>query len=157
MSKPKILVDSFNLGLQHGSGIKTYGVTLLDAYQKLGYEVGIFADNKFISGKNPVLDEVMFFDQQFQLPKMRFNTKIWNGIRDVSQLLKSKPVTSFPLNVTSPNINNYLSKAAAEKKYSYICNAYDAFHSANRFYSVFKKPVTFKLKNKPDIWHMTTP
>jgi len=157
MSKPNILVDSFNLGLQHGSGIKTYGVTILDAYQKLGYQVGIFADNKFISGKNPVLDEVMFFDQQFHLPKMRFNTKLINGIRDVSQLLKSKPVSSFPLNVTSPNINNYLSKAAAEKKYTYICNAHDAFHSANRFYSVFKKPVSFKLKEKPDIWHMTTP
>ncbi len=157
MSKPNILVDSFNLGLQHGSGIKTYGVTLLDAYQKLGYQVGIFSDNKFIHGKNPILDEVMFFDQQFHLPKMRFNTKMWNALRDISQLWKSKSVSCFPLNVTNPDINNYLSKAASENKYSYICNAYDAFHSANRYYSVFKRPVSFKVKRKPDIWHMTTP
>ncbi|MBL4661043.1 MAG: hypothetical protein JKY19_11865, partial [Alcanivoracaceae bacterium] len=72
MSKPNILVDSFNLALQHGSGIKTYGATLLDAYQRLDYQVGIFADNKFIQGKNPIIDEVMFFDQQFHLPKQRF-------------------------------------------------------------------------------------
>ncbi|MCF6289156.1 MAG: glycosyltransferase family 4 protein [Proteobacteria bacterium] len=157
MHKPNILVDSFNLGLQHGSGIKTYGATLLDAYKLLDYQVGIFADNKFIQGKNPVLDEVMFFDQQFHLPKLRFGSKFWSNYRDVSQLWKSKPVKSFPLQVTSPNINNYLSKAAHEKKYSYICNAFDAFHSANRFYSVFKKPVSFKLQNPPDIWHMTTP
>jgi glycosyltransferase involved in cell wall biosynthesis len=157
MSKPNILVDSFNLGLQHGSGIKTYGATLLDAYQLLDYQVGIFSDNKFIQGKNPILDEVMFFDQQFHLPKLRFNSKLWDNYRDVSQLWKSKHVSCFPLNVTNPNINNYLSKAAAENKYSYICNAFDAFHSANRFYSVFKKPVSFKIKETPDIWHMTTP
>ena len=68
MSKPNILVDSFNLSLTHGSGIKTYGATLLDAYQRMNFSVGIFADNKFIQGKNPIVDEVMFFDQQFQLP-----------------------------------------------------------------------------------------
>lgn len=157
MSKPNILVDSFNLALQHGSGIKTYGATLLDAYQRLDYQVGIFADNKFIQGKNPIIDEVMFFDQQFHLPKQRFYARYWNYYRDLSQLWKSKPVSSFPLNVTSPNLNNYLSKAAAENKYSYVCNAYDAFHSANRLYSVFKRPVKFHLKKKPDIWHMTTP
>jgi glycosyltransferase involved in cell wall biosynthesis len=157
MTKPNILVDSFNLGLKHGSGIKTYGATLLDAYQNLGYKVGIFADNKFIHGKNPILDEVMFFDQQFHLPKQRFYSRYWNYVRDLSQLWKSKNVSCFPLQVTSPDMNNYLSKAAAKKKFSYICNAYDAFHSANRMYSVFKKPVTFTLKNKPDIWHMTTP
>lgn len=157
MSKPNILVDSFNLGLQHGSGIKTYGATLLDAYKLLDYQIGIFADNKFVQGKNPILDEVMFFDQQFHLPKLRFNSRFWDNYRDVSQLWKSKSVTSFPLKITNPNINNYLSKAASEGKYSYICNAFDAFHSANRFYSVFKRPVSFKLKNTPDIWHMTTP
>ena len=157
MSKPNVLVDSFNLGLQHGSGIKTYGATLLDAYQRLGYEVGIFADNKFIQGKNSIIDEVTFFDQQFKQPSSRFNSAIFRHYKDVKQLWSSKSVNSFPLKVTNPNINNYLSKAGAEKKYTYICNAHDAFHSANRFYSVFKRPVTFKLKNKPDIWHMTTP
>jgi len=157
MTTPNILVDSFNLGLQHGSGIKTYGATLLDAYQNLGYKVGIFSDNKFIQGKNPILDEVMFFDQQFHLPKRMFNSRILSYYRDFSQLWKSKPVSCFPLNITNPNINNYLSKAAAKGKYSYICNASDAFHSANRFYSVFKRPVKFKVKKQPDIWHMTTP
>lgn len=157
MAKPKILVDSFNLGLQHGSGIKTYGATLLDAYKLLDYQVGILADNKFVQGKNPILDEVMFFDQQFNLPKIRFNSRLWDHYRDLSQLFRSKSITCFPLKITNPNINNYLSQAAAEKKYTYICNAFDAFHSANRYYSIFKRPVSFKLKNKPDIWHMTTP
>ena len=157
MGKPNILVDSFNLGLKHGSGIKTYGATLLDAYKKLNFDVGIFADNKFVQGKNPILDEVMFFDQQFKLPKQRFNSKYWEVLRDSIQLVKSKPVSTFPVNVTSPDINNYLSKAAAESKYSYICNAHDAFHSANRFFYVFKRSVKFKLAKKPDIWHMTTP
>jgi len=157
MSKPNILVDSFNLGLQHGSGIKTYGATLLDAYQILEYNIGIFSDSKFIQGKNPVLDEVMFFDQQFHLPKQKFSSKYWSHYKDIKQLWSSKPVSCFPLKVTQPNINNYLSQAAAEGKYSYICNAYDAFHSANRFYSVFKRPVSFKTKKSVDIWHMTTP
>jgi len=157
MPKPNILVDSFNLALQHGSGIKTYGATLLDAYQRLDYQVGIFADNKFIQGKNPIINEVMFFDQQFKLPVQRLPARLWSYYRDFSQLWKSKHVCCFPLTVTNPNINNYLSKAAAEKKYTYICNAHDAFHSANRFYAVFKRPVKFTVKNKPDIWHMTTP
>ncbi len=157
MSNPNILVDSFNLSLPHGSGIKTYGATLLDAYQRLNFNVGIFADNQFIQGKNPIIDEVMFFDQQFHLPKQRFYSQYLRHYRDLSQLWKSRKVTTFPLEITNPNINNYLSKAASENKYSYICNAHDAFHSANRFYSVFKKPVSYRMKKTPDIWHMTTP
>ena len=157
MSKPKILIDSFNLGLQHGSGIKTYGTTLLDAYQYLGYEVGVFSDNKFIQGKSPILDEVIFFDQQFKLPKKYFNSRFIDYYKDIKQLWTSKRVSCFPLKITNPNISNYLSKAAAKNKYTYICNAHDAFHSANRFYSVFKKPVTFKIKSNANIWHMTTP
>jgi glycosyltransferase involved in cell wall biosynthesis len=157
MPKPNILVDSFNLGLQHGSGIKTYGATLLDAYQILDYQVGILADNKFIQGKNPILDEVMFFDQQFKLPNRRFDFKFWKYFKDVTQLWKSRKTTNFPLNFTNPNLDNYLSKAASENKYTSITNASDVFHSANRFYSVFKRPVSVSIKNKPDIWHMTTP
>ncbi len=159
MSKPNILVDSFNLGLKHGSGIKTYGATLLDAYKILDYKVGVFSDNKFIQGKNPILDEVTFFDQQFHLPHLRFNSSFWDDVRDVSQFVRSKKVKCFPVNLTSPNVNDYLSKAASEEKYSYICNAFDTFHSANRYFSVFKRPVSFKIEKKyrPDIWHMTTP
>jgi glycosyltransferase involved in cell wall biosynthesis len=157
MPSPKILVDSFNLGLRHGSGIKTYGVTLLAASKSLGYNVEVMADNEFIQGKNAILDEVMFFDQQFKPPKKKFNWRFWRHYKDLSQLWKKRKTHQFPLKHTNPDINNTLSKLASEEKYTSIINAPDVFHSANRFYSVFKRPVTVKIKEKVDVWHMTTP
>ena len=160
MSKPlnnkNILVDGFNLGLLKGSGIKTYGVTLLQAYQNMGCNVGIMTDNKSVDGKLKILDEVQYFDQQFQKPASFFDRKLIRHARDLTRIwLKPKGHEIVPA-VTSPDPQNYLSQVAG-RDYQYLINIKDVFHAANRLFGATRKLTTLKLPRQPDIWHMTTP
>ncbi|MGB1027906.1 MAG: hypothetical protein ACPGYL_15210, partial [Rhodospirillaceae bacterium] len=40
----KILVDGYNIGMPQGTGIKGYGLTLLDALEGLGHETSCLFD-----------------------------------------------------------------------------------------------------------------
>lgn len=156
MKKLNILVDGFNLGLKKGSGIKTYGMTLLDAYEALDHEVGILLDNNYVSGKNALLDEVTLFDQDEIKPKSLFNFLWLKRLKNLSHLIKKRKGNLVVPKITEPDPENYLSHVGG-KKYDYIENIGDVFNSANRLFAVTKKITKIKVKNTPDIFHLTTP
>jgi len=58
-----ILIDTYNLRLRKGSGIKTYGVTLVDALQRLEADVSLLGDRPVGRSKHKALEEVLFYDQ----------------------------------------------------------------------------------------------
>ena len=155
-SKRNILVDGFNLGLLKGSGIKTYGVTLLQAYQQMGYDVGVMTDNKYVDGKLKILDEVQYFDQQFQRRGSFFDRKYIRHALDLSRAWRRPKGHEIIPKITSPDPQNYLSQVAG-RDYQYLVNVKDVFHAANRLFGATRKLTTVKLPKKPDIWHMTTP
>jgi len=154
--KINILVDGFNLALRKGSGIKTYGMTTLDAYQKLGYEVGVLTDNQFVTGENALLDEVNLFDQDEVRLHPWLNHKWIRNLRAGSYVLRKRKSLRVVPNIVEPDPENYLSKVGGEK-YSYIENIPDVFHMANRMFAVTKRLTKIKTTQKPDIFHLTTP
>jgi len=154
--KINILVDGFNLGLKRGSGIKTYGMTLLDAYQSLGYEVGILLDNHFVTGKVELLDEVNLFDQEEIKPISLFNFLWLKRLKALTYLFRTRKSFSVVPRITEPDPENYLSHVGGQK-FKYIENIADVYHSANRLFSATKKITKIKLNNPPDIFHLTTP
>jgi len=156
MKKTNILVDGFNLGLLKGSGIKTYGMTLLEAYSTMGYDVGVLLDNNYITGKVSLLDEVNLFDQEEIKPKSYFNYRWFNALKALSYLLRKRKGHLIVPSVTEPNPENYLSHVVGEQ-YQYIENIADVFHSANRLFALTNKVTTIKVKKQPDIFHLTTP
>lgn len=59
----KILIDGFNLGLEKGTGVATYGRNLSRTVKALGHEVGVlYGNGKPVKFKNPLLSEIAFFD-----------------------------------------------------------------------------------------------
>ena len=60
---PRVLVDSYNLRLKKGSGIKTYGLSLLEALKTLEYNVSLLTDRHVIHD-DQLLAEVSFFDER---------------------------------------------------------------------------------------------
>ncbi|MCF6300188.1 MAG: glycosyltransferase family 4 protein [Proteobacteria bacterium] len=154
--KLDILVDGFNLGLTQGSGIKTYGMTLLDAYASIGHKVGILTDNSSVDGKNSLLDEINFFDQQHVRQSSFFDHQYIRNLRDLSHTFLRPTGNEIIPKVTLPNPQNYLSKVSGDK-YQYLANISDVFHSANRLFGALGKNTTIKMPHTPDIWHMTTP
>lgn len=63
MNEPmKIAIDGFNLGLDKGTGVATYGKNLSRTVKALGHEVGILYGRRSVKSKNPLLTEIAFFD-----------------------------------------------------------------------------------------------
>lgn len=156
MKKLDILVDGFNLALRKGSGIKTYGITLLDAYAELGHQVSVMTDNKHIKGDNEILNDVLYFDQEEIKAKSYFNSKYIDYYKDLSGLFKVRKPNQITPKITVPNSLDYLSKVSG-KRYQHLENVADIFHSANRLYGVFRRCNRVKLQQPPDVWHMTAP
>ncbi len=156
MKKARILVDGFNLGLKKGSGIKTYGMTLLDAYEILDHEVGILLDNQYLTGKDQLLDEVSLFDQDEIRPKSMFNFRLLSHLKTLSYYFRKRKGNFVVPKITEPDPENYLSHVGGQK-YQYIENIGDVYNTANRLFAVTKKITQIKLKKQPDIFHLTTP
>lgn len=152
----KIMVDGFNLGLKKGSGIKTYGMTLLDAYETLGHEVTVLMDNHFTSGKNTLLDEVNLFDQEEVRPVPFFNFQWYKNLRNATYYFRKRKGHFVEPRIVEPDPENYLSHVSG-KKFKYVENIMDVFHAANRIYGISRKISTLKVNKKPDILHLTTP
>jgi len=59
----KVLVDGYNIKLPYGTGIKTYGLTLINTLKKLGAEVGILFDFNFkFELDNPLINSILLTD-----------------------------------------------------------------------------------------------
>lgn len=59
-----VLVDGHNLMLKHGTGIKTYASMLVKALGLLNANVYLLSDAPIPKSRNPILREVMFFDNR---------------------------------------------------------------------------------------------
>lgn len=68
----KILIDGFNLGLEKGTGVATYGRNLSRTAKALGHEVGVLYGGRGVKNSNPLLNEIAFFDAVGGAPKRYF-------------------------------------------------------------------------------------
>src|SRR5262249_25518146 len=64
----RILVDTYNLRLPTGTGIKTYGLSLIEALQRLQVEISLLTDIRKSKTRYPQLDEVLVYDAK---PRVR--------------------------------------------------------------------------------------
>ncbi len=131
LQNKKILIDGYNLELTQGTGIKTYGLTLIDVLQNMGAQVGVLVQ-KYRRGqarhmKVRVLKNLLGMDI------------LAREINDDSIAKKKKK-----------NLNNL-------DKTDYLIGLGDVFHSANILFKLLNKTTTIKTHNnlKFDIWHTT--
>jgi len=74
----KIAIDGFNLGLDKGTGVATYGKNLSRTAKSLGHDVGVLYGRSSVKSKNPLLSEIAFFDVGTGQKK-----RLFNGVRHV--------------------------------------------------------------------------
>ena len=58
----KILLDAYNMGLPHGTGVATYGRNLSRTIKHLGHEVDVLYGGRSVKSASPLLSEIAFFD-----------------------------------------------------------------------------------------------
>ena len=80
----RVLVDGYNLGLKHGTGIATYARNLIHTLGFLGHEVSVLYDRPTAWPDNPLLNEIYFFD-----PKEAFSTELEKALHVLLQLTRA--------------------------------------------------------------------
>src|SRR5215468_5145345 len=72
----RILVDTYNLRLPTGTGIKTYGLSLIEALQRLQVEISLLTDIRMPKTRYPQLDEVLIYDVKSAVRQDRKSTRL---------------------------------------------------------------------------------
>lgn len=65
----RIQIDGYNLGLEHGTGVATYGRALSHALSDAGHEVAILYGKRFQDKQIPILNEIYFYNGHSEPPK----------------------------------------------------------------------------------------
>ncbi len=145
----KVLVDGYNLQLTKGTGIKTYGLSLVQALTLMGAEVDVLLSRSGYK-TNAILDEVFFYDNQIENRSLFF-------------LLKGLAKTASPFYRAKrrQSDRNFVVKRGQYKEeflqYAESFNLPQCYSIANILYKKLKIRTTVKVPEKIDLWHATYP
>ena len=146
----KILVDGYNLQLPQGTGIKTYGLSLIQALNEMGANVDVLLGRGGYKG-NEILDEVYFFDNI---------DKEQNLLVLLKGLLKTASGPLYRAKRRKPS-NNYVVKRGQYSddflKYATSFNLPQCYDIANGIYKKLNITTNISASEKLDIWHATYP
>lgn len=147
-----VLVDGYNLEMIEGTGIKTYGVTLIKALTSLGVNVDILCSrNSKSNSNNLVLNEALFFDRPNNNSAIvKAKIIFFAAIQKIYQAQKI-PVSNFVIKQDADYIFDYLANSGN------IFNLDDCYRIANNVYKLFQIKTKVNIKKKIDIWHATYP
>lgn len=146
----RVLIDGYNLQLTKGTGIKTYGISLMQALNQMGANVDVLLSRNAYK-KNEILDEVYFFDNQANNQSLLTLAK---------GLVKT---ASGPLYRAKrrKNFSGYVVKRGQYSedflKYATSFNLPQCYDIANALYKKLHLSTQVTIPEKIDIWHATYP
>ncbi|MCU0566179.1 MAG: glycosyltransferase family 4 protein [Oculatellaceae cyanobacterium Prado106] len=146
----KVLVDGYNLQLNKGTGIKTYGVSLIQALRQLDADVDVLLGRGGYKA-NEILDEIYFFDDA---------DKNQNLMVLLKGLLKtaSGPFYRAKRRKTSKGYVVKRGKFTDDfLQYSTSFNLPQCYDIANVLYKKLNISTQVSISEKLDIWHATYP
>ncbi|MBF2088632.1 MAG: glycosyltransferase family 4 protein [Synechococcales cyanobacterium K44_A2020_017] len=97
-----VLVDGYNLQLSQGTGIKTYGISLVRSLKDLGAEVNVLYGRNIPKLKDASLEEVLFFDVHEGPHRYLDGSYLKRSARlmlDVGRTLSHQSFTARPIDV----------------------------------------------------------
>jgi len=153
MSAPRVLVDTFNLRLDKGTGIKTYGISLLEALNALNFQVELLGDRKVRESGIALLNEVAFYD--VVEPKHDWLYRL----REKRDFLTATLFAGVTATAIDPGlvVSQYAQFSRGYSKgFSRIWNAYRVYDRAFARFMAVGGFAKLKLKNPPAIFHATT-
>jgi glycosyltransferase involved in cell wall biosynthesis len=150
----RIVYDGCNLTLGQGTGIATYTRTLTRIAQSLGYEIGVVYGSSFNPDKNPLLQEILFFDQlraPNQLGRKPTPRRVLNTVID--QIRYQFPIRPSPLELGKSVVKDQYADALAAQDRAFIER--NLFRNANMLFSNTGKFANLSFEQRPDIFHCT--
>lgn len=149
----RVLVDGYNLGLTQGTGIKTYGTSLVRTLKLMEAVVDVLL-NRNSSRTSAVLDEILFFDEQGKVPnKLAEWVNLAKGlVRSKAGLYQAKrrPALSELVIKQGKFSDDFL-------EYAQSYNLARCYEMANTLFKYLRQDTEIRTSEKVDIWHATYP
>lgn len=149
LSGREVLIDTYNLRLRHGSGIKTYGLTLLEALRHLEASITLLGDRNAPAARHQALAEVLFYDR----PKPK--TRLGRTLRRVSRGLRMVRGRVKPVEIGREFVVPDAPMRAA-REVDHIYNAPAVYKAANVLFKRFGRFTKIIPPGRVDLWHATT-
>lgn len=149
-----IIYDGLNLSLAKGTGIATYTRILAETAQRLGHDVGVVYDAPVLVRRDPVLRDILFFDQAgaAKRPRRKGFVQAWRDAL-VERFERRFAVTTVPAGFGDAVDARQLSERLPEGHRPFL--AEDLFGKARRYFAASGKLLNVAFAEPPDIFHCT--
>jgi glycosyltransferase involved in cell wall biosynthesis/SAM-dependent methyltransferase len=154
IAKGRIIYDGLNLALARGTGIATYTRILTRISQGLGYDVGVVFETPFTPPQDPMLRDILFFDQA--RPRNRPHKKsLLDRVSDrllerLHPRLSLKPV---PMRLgEAVDVRQFADRLPACNR---VFAAREVFNKATRYFSQTGKFLQLDFDMSPNLFHCT--
>lgn len=147
----RILIDGYNLGLEKGTGVATYARNLSYEIANLGHEVDVLYGNRASATRNDLLREIYFFDSSVdeRIKWLEILEQAYQALQGpMAFKAKQIPVTGKVITRT------FQSRLP---KFDRLYNAPDLFMRAQSAFKLWKRTLTVRMPDKPDLAHWTYP
>jgi len=152
----RVVYDGLNLALGQGTGIAVYTRVLIHTARSLGYDIGVVYGVPLPDTKDPLLQEVLFFDQMrssyrrasASLPRVLYG-------RSVEYLRYFSALHPSPLRLGTAVVAEQFKDLVPELDCGFLVR--NLFDNADRFFRQTGRLVNLSLDAKADIFHFTYP
>lgn len=146
-----VLVDAYNLQLPHGTGIKTYGMTLIRALRKLNCDISLLYSCNIGRSKSPILNELIFRD-----------SLINGGMAKSSHLQEARRVLSAMFGwseqaIEAPHTGHIQLPRAGFETGATQYTAPRCFEDSMKIHQLLQRESMLTMPRKVDIFHATYP
>jgi len=148
----RVMIDTYNIRLIEGSGIASYGLTLIKALEALGADVSALFDKR--ASRIPELRAVLFFDAKEKTSR-RLSGHLGLAVKALRLLTWDSRPQEIEVNAFNSVIIDarYGGMPPAKKVY----NLPECYELANTLFRVARLVTRIKLPGLVDIWHATYP
>ena len=152
----QVVVDGFNLQLPFGTGIKNYGLTLIEVLCDLGANVKCL--HSAPAARDPILSEIVYYDAERQaegfIGKFRelsaTASLLARGILHIPVKTHPIPFSSQP-NIVIPPRHEGASLDSA------VINLPHCYRTSEVYEGLFNSDLSLRLRDPIDVWHATYP
>ena len=153
----RIAYDGVNLGLLQGTGIATYTRTLAQMARGLGYDVDIIHETPFAVPDDPVLQDVLFFDQGRVRKRRPSQPSLSQRLSEATADLLHRAPKARPVPVRLGDVVDARQFADILPADCRVLAAQAIFSNAARWFGKTGRLASITLSKQADIFHCTYP
>lgn len=151
-----VVVDAYNLDLPYGTGIKTYGLTLIEALQALQAQVGVLHARPGVKQSNSdILNSILFVERPDTLHRSGRVRHLTNTAAAVLRCVIGRPCDAVEVKIGEPKYVVPPSEEGLQNYFRY--NSRNCYDTAMRAFYLAGRDFPLRIPNKVDIWHTTYP